>query len=415
MAVVLKKKQFRWTAEYVKEEGLEKHKGKYNYDLVTNPITSESSIKILCNDCGEIFNQRARHHIKLLCGCKNCKGLSTYTPDKFIEKAMKIGNNAELFDYSIVAVMDTLRSTMDVKIGCNVCGDIFIQNAGAHLNSKCGCPGCKGRIPYDYNLFIKKAKETHGNDYDYSLISRIDPLDSQTKVEIICNACQFQFPQRITSHVNDGCGCPRCAGVLPYTRDIFIEKAIKKHGDSFDYSNVSTTDKLTTSIKVDILCRKCINLFKRSIGSHIHHGSGCPKCNRSVGELIIEKYLLDNFISYNVEYTLSTLKKKRFDFIIPDKKCLIEYDGIQHFYRREYFYKTQEKFDERRMIDVQKSIAAIKEGYTLIRISYNVNNIIQCLLKAFETECDMFISDETLYSWHTDKVLYELPEARIKN
>jgi hypothetical protein len=54
----------------------------------------------------------------------------------------------------------------------------------------------------------------------------------------------------------------------------FIEKAIKVHGDTYDYSLV---EYKTMKIKVKILC-KTHGVFEQTPNNHVHVKSGCPKC-----------------------------------------------------------------------------------------------------------------------------------------
>ncbi len=54
----------------------------------------------------------------------------------------------------------------------------------------------------------------------------------------------------------------------------FIEAAKVVHGDKYDYSDVEYT---TTLDKVWIRCPKHGRFFQTP-GSHIHQGSGCPRC-----------------------------------------------------------------------------------------------------------------------------------------
>ena len=54
--------------------------------------------------------------------------------------------------------------------------------------------------------FIEKAKEIHGDKYDYS---KVNYINSQTKVCIICPK-HGEFWQRPNNHLN-GWGCSKCS------------------------------------------------------------------------------------------------------------------------------------------------------------------------------------------------------------
>lgn len=122
--------------------------------------------------------------------------------------------------------------------------------------------------------FIKKAKDVHGNTYDYSLV---DYKTAVTPVVFIC-AIHGKFKQQPTYHVNS-IGCPKCGieskgGHNRLTTDEFIEKAKIIHGEKYDYSLVVY---YTSHSKVKILCKKHNYIFTQVPNSHLG-GSGCPKC-----------------------------------------------------------------------------------------------------------------------------------------
>lgn len=55
--------------------------------------------------------------------------------------------------------------------------------------------------------WIRKAKEIHGNKYDYS---KVEYKGSHEKVKIICNNCGKEFIQEARAHIN-GAGCRECS------------------------------------------------------------------------------------------------------------------------------------------------------------------------------------------------------------
>ena len=81
--------------------------------------------------------------------------------------------------------------------------------------------------------FIKRAREVHGNRYDYSKVSYVAAISNVT---IICPE-HGEFEQRPSNHYI-GHGCHECGGNKPLTLDKFIERANKKHKGRYDYSRV---------------------------------------------------------------------------------------------------------------------------------------------------------------------------------
>lgn len=81
------------------------------------------------------------------------------------------------------------------------------------------------------------------------------------------------FFQTPYCHVQLSQGCPKCAGNKNYTTNEFIEKATKIHGGKYDYSNVNYINSL---IDVIIIC-KIHGDFKQKPKNHLQ-GCGCFIC-----------------------------------------------------------------------------------------------------------------------------------------
>lgn len=117
--------------------------------------------------------------------------------------------------------------------------------------------------------FIEKAKEIHGNKYDYSLV---DYKNNNTKVKIIC-PIHGVFEQEPRIHINNKCGCPDCGGTKKSNTEDFIKKAKKVHGDKYDYSKVKYKNART---HVTVICPEH-GEFSITPDNHLH-GKGCAKC-----------------------------------------------------------------------------------------------------------------------------------------
>ncbi len=116
--------------------------------------------------------------------------------------------------------------------------------------------------------FIKKAREVHGDKYDYS---KVEYVKSKEKVNIICPE-HGEFSQTPQKHLY-GQGCPQCGNKPKITTEEFIKKAREVHGDRYDYSKVVYVDAQTD---VCIICRQHGEFWQRP--SHHTDGRGCKKC-----------------------------------------------------------------------------------------------------------------------------------------
>lgn len=190
------------------------------------------------------------------------------TTKEFIENAKKV--HGDKYDYSNV---NYINSKIKVNIICHKHGQ-FEQTPNDHLNGH-GCKKCGIEIATIKNRkkledFIKKAKEIHGNRYDYS---KVDYINCKTKVNIICSE-HGEFFQTPNSHLF-GRGCPGCSGTKKLIIEEFIEKARLVHGDRYDYSKVEYVNNGT---KVCIICSEH-GEFKQTPNSHLN-GCGCKKCSK---------------------------------------------------------------------------------------------------------------------------------------
>jgi len=156
-------------------------------------------------------------------------------------------------------------------------------------------------------IFIKKAKEVHGNKYDYS---KVNYINAKTKVCIICHEKDEdgnehgEFWQEANSHLSNH-GCPKCSG--SYMDDnLFIKRAKKIHGDKYDYSKVNYK---RNNVPVCIICHEKDENgnehgeFWQTPSSHIDKKAGCPRCSKN------HKYTTEEFLE-----SLPQWIKDKYDF-----------------------------------------------------------------------------------------------------
>jgi hypothetical protein len=119
--------------------------------------------------------------------------------------------------------------------------------------------------------FLLKAEESHGTKYDYSLV---DYKNNKTKIKIICPE-HGVFEQTPGHHVNNNNGCKKCSDERKrFDNLIFINNAIKIHGDKYDYSLVNY---IGSNNKVKIICPEH-GLFEQTPVCHTNGKRGCDKC-----------------------------------------------------------------------------------------------------------------------------------------
>jgi very-short-patch-repair endonuclease len=248
-------------------------------------------------------------------------GRKKLTTDEFVLRAKLLHNENYLYNKT-----NYINKRTKVIITCKKHGD-FEQLPQNHINGS-GCPKCgtqKNIVSQKLtkNEFINKANSVHNNIYDYSLV---DYVNNVTKIKIICKK-HGVFKQTPTIHFK-GSGCPKCAGKNVSNLE-FIQKAIAVHGNKYNYSQ---TKYVSARNKIKIGCEKHGQFFQRAF-DHLA-GHGCPKCKESFGERKIREYLEINKIMFEKEKKFDKCRNKNhllFDFYLPEKNILIEYDGEQHF------------------------------------------------------------------------------------
>ena len=135
------------------------------------------------------------------------------------------------------------------------------------------------------------------------------------------------------------------------TTEEFISRAKLIHGDKYDYSKVNY---ISAKTKICIIC-PVHGEFWQEPAVHLS-GCGCPICNESKLELIIQKLLKSNYIEYDQEKTFDWLKNDSYmflDFYLPEYNIGIECQGIQHFNPIEYF-GGNDAFESTRDRDILK-------------------------------------------------------------
>ena len=251
--------------------------------------------------------------------------MEKYTKEKFIEKAKEVHGNK--YDYSKV---NYVNSSTKVCIICPEHGE-FWQTPNSHLNGS-GCPECSGLKKWDTEKFIKKAREVHGNRYDYSEAVYVN---KRTPVTIIC-PIHGKFVQNPHNHVSQKQGCPLCGKkyAIEWRKNdyrSFVDESIKRFGNIYEFPNIENEYENSHS-KIHIKCKKCGSIFEKIACDHITspHG-GCLKCyaNKSTGEEEIGEFISRLVGKENVVFSSrAVLPNTELDIYIPCKKISIEYNGI---------------------------------------------------------------------------------------
>jgi very-short-patch-repair endonuclease len=143
------------------EEALKIHGELFDYSEVEYKNYS-SNVRIICRQHG-IFEQRAGHHLQGS-GCSKCSNTYHYSTDEWVSKA-KLRFGEDRFDYSKVIYKHALS---DVIIICKTCHNEFTQTPSHHMESTIGCDWCRKTHMYTTQEWIRQSQIMHSDTYDYS-------------------------------------------------------------------------------------------------------------------------------------------------------------------------------------------------------------------------------------------------------
>jgi len=194
---------------------------------------------------------------------------------------------------------DFIFLNMNTKgiIKCAIHGE-FLQDMHHHLQRGQGCPKCKEGYALTKEEAIKRAVDTYGNLYDYSLV---DYKNTYTKVKIKCTKHNQIFEQTMEWHWC-GVGCPECLSEKrKKTTSEFISQAKVIHNNFYSYDKAIYTG---VKKKLIITCPKHGD-FEQIPNTHLS-GGGCSKCSAersSYNQLnVIERFSSTPTTFYVIEY-----------------------------------------------------------------------------------------------------------------
>lgn len=160
--------------------------------------------------------------------------------------------------------------------------------------------------------FVSRAKEIHGDKYDYA---NSNYINSHTKITVTCPK-HGNFLIKPSCHImGNKRGCRNCGydsvkEKMSYTNDEYIAKVIAKHNNYYDYSKTVYT---RSQNKIVVTCLKHGD-FKITAKSHLV-GTGCSKCgiersvkNKRLSESDIRRTHGNRF-SYNLSIYTDSDKK----------------------------------------------------------------------------------------------------------
>jgi len=250
-----------------------------------------------------------------------------------------------------------------------------------------GCPICKNILGAD-----KRSKPSRGNDlatvnpdlayeWNYEKNGSLKPQDVAVKAnKKVWWRCKqgHEWLEVVYARSSNHTGCPICSNhrlligfndLATKRPDLAAEWHPTKNGD------LKPTDVFSSEgRKVWWLCKNG-HAYEASINTRNSINTGCPYCSGSKTERLTYQILKDLGIDYIAEKKFEEYMPVSFypfDVWIPDKRLIIELDGIQHFTGDiEFFENTP--YAERRKHDNLKNNFCLENHIPILRIPYDIS------------------------------------------
>lgn len=232
------------------EQAIILHNGKYDYSdyIDYQQMNPDELLKLFCPSHQRFFFVSLTSHLSGQ-GCFSCCSRPRLTTKEFIERAIAL--HGDTYDYSKV---EYINSRTKVLIICRIHG-AFKQKAGGHLCGdgchKCGHLRRTELAKLSKEEFIRKAREIHGDTYDYE---NVDYVMNDDYVLITCKI-HGDWPQRPRVHLA-GSGCDKCTGSvskleIEWLDSLEIPKGYRQqniHVDESSTLSVDAYDPITNTV-----------------------------------------------------------------------------------------------------------------------------------------------------------------------
>lgn len=179
------------------QKAVEIHGNTYGYSKVEY-VNNNTKVILTCRTHKD-FEQIPNNHIRGG-GCPACSHTKVPTTEEWVAKAKRVHENR--YDYTKSNYTGARKA---LEVTCPVHG-VYQVRADHHL-SGVGCIKCSGNYSPNTEEFIEKARNVHGDKYDYS---KVIYKNNKEIIEIVCGL-HGSFFQTPTNHLSFK-GCPRCAG-----------------------------------------------------------------------------------------------------------------------------------------------------------------------------------------------------------
>jgi hypothetical protein len=372
------------------------------YRFLSKYQGTKNKIRFVHIDCGFEMETRANDILqsakKGKIPCLKCNNRIPMTEEEFANYLKEVSNN----EYTLVS--EFIDRKTHVQIKHLACGRIYsVKPQNFISGSRCRECYFQSRRKTD-EQFKQDIRELEGNNYEVVTTYK----NATTKVMFKHNICGNVFSSKPSDFLS-GRRCPKCSQKsriqkATKTHELFLKEAILIHGDDYDFLSKYENSQGKMTLKH----KECGYTWETDVATILRKRykgkTFCPLCgSMPKGEELICNILSSNNVYFVHQYKFDdcvNILPLPFDFaVFNDRgriKCLIEFDGQQHFNPIGYF-GGQRQFEEQIKKDRIKNEYCRKNNIKLIRIPYweecNLESILDKIIndKPYEVDKTSFL------------------------
>ena len=198
------------------------------------------------------------------------------------------------------------------QLECSICSkdtelfpELFTSSKGGLVNghqTPCGCSNYPKWTKEQYEILINR---TIKDKYEFRGFAD-DWNGVYTKVKLYCHSCEYEWGTNGTRIVNDGRGCPCCAGLVRYSQETATTRIQEVVKDKYEFRGFVGLFK-GNKTKVKLHCLFCAYDWEPFFNDVVTKGSGCPCCagnapitqetaTTRIQEVVKDKYEFRGFV-----------------------------------------------------------------------------------------------------------------------
>jgi hypothetical protein len=279
--ITIYEKEIKYNFDVFVNKSREKFGLIFDYSL-TNPknvTCSTSEVTTRCMICTYKQTTNVRDHFRKA-DCIKCSNRCKWYYEIFIYASFLI--HGDKFIYPIMERDKKITTAESIDVICKKYKHITPVSIKDHIHSKSGCLKCYNEErTWNYDKLMDAVVRVHGYKYDYSKVIPSEIISNECRFIVICNICDYEWSPILSVHINQGSGCPSCAGQLPWTYERLLIAAFRIHGNKYYYGLVRPEDIQSLDSRINLCCNKCNYYWNPIINDHINGKTGCPSCARS--------------------------------------------------------------------------------------------------------------------------------------